>query len=226
MERRTGRMLLRLASALARQVPATLPWGGHVPQRRRAPAARVRRAHRRARHLHHPRSRRFRGPAGLARHALGLDSTERRFPGKATCLAIYSRVVNGSAALGDVLRDAFAWCVPWEEELRGLFAAYVADKQAQHVLDYDDLLLYWAHMAGDAALGAEIGARFDHILVDEYQDTNPLQAAILRGLKPDGRGITVVGDDAQAIYSFRAATGAQHPRLPGSSSRRPPASCG
>src|SRR5205085_2859032 len=59
---------------------------------------------------------------------------------------------------------------------------------------------------GDAALGGEIGARFDHILVDEYQDTNPLQAAILRGLKPDGQGLTVVGDDAQAIYSFRAAT--------------------
>jgi superfamily I DNA/RNA helicase len=74
------------------------------------------------------------------------------------------------------------------------------------VLDYDDLLLYWAQMAGDPLLAADIGGRFDHILVDEYQDTNRLQSSILSGLKPDGRGLTVVGDDARSIYSFRAAT--------------------
>jgi DNA helicase-2/ATP-dependent DNA helicase PcrA len=74
------------------------------------------------------------------------------------------------------------------------------------VLDYDDLLLYWRHMMEEPALAAEVGARFDHILVDEYQDTNALQAAILLGMKPDGRGLAVVGDDAQSIYSFRAAT--------------------
>jgi DNA helicase-2/ATP-dependent DNA helicase PcrA len=206
MERRTGRMLLRLAPSSSGQVPSTLPWAGTF----HSVAARLLREY--AAQIGVPETFTIhdRGDSedllALARHARGLDSTERRFPGKATCLAIYSRVVNGGAALGDVLRDAFAWCVPWEEDLRGLFAAYVADKQAQHVLDYDDLLLYWAHLAADASLGAEIGARFDHILVDEYQDTNPLQAAILRGLKPDGQGITVVGDDAQAIYSFRAAT--------------------
>ena len=74
------------------------------------------------------------------------------------------------------------------------------------MLDYDDLLLYWAAMMGDGAIGAEIGARFRHVLVDEYQDTNRLQAAVLLALKADGRGLTVVGDDAQAIYSFRGAT--------------------
>ena len=73
------------------------------------------------------------------------------------------------------------------------------------MLDYDDLLLYWFHMMSDDALAARVGALFDHVLVDEYQDTNTLQAEILRRLKPDGRGVTVVGDDAQAIYSFRAA---------------------
>ena len=61
-------------------------------------------------------------------------------------------------------------------------------------------------MMQDEALAAEIGARFDHVLVDEYQDTNVLQAEILQRLKPSGQGLTVVGDDAQAIYSFRAAT--------------------
>ena len=74
------------------------------------------------------------------------------------------------------------------------------------MLDYDDLLLYWAQMMSEPALAADIGGRFDHVLVDEYQDTNRLQSSILLALKPDGRGLTVVGDDAQSIYSFRAAT--------------------
>jgi DNA helicase II / ATP-dependent DNA helicase PcrA len=87
-----------------------------------------------------------------------------------------------------------------------LFAAYVKAKRRQNVLDYDDLLLYWAEMLNDKDLAAEIGSRFDHILVDEYQDTNRLQAEILLKLKPQGRGVVVVGDDAQSIYSFRAAT--------------------
>jgi DNA helicase II / ATP-dependent DNA helicase PcrA len=90
--------------------------------------------------------------------------------------------------------------------LRDLFARYVEAKQAQNVLDYDDLLLYWAQMVGDSVFATEIGGMFDHVLVDEHQDTNRLQASILLALKPDGRGLTVVGDDAQSIYSFRAAT--------------------
>ena len=90
--------------------------------------------------------------------------------------------------------------------MRELFAGYVEAKQIQNVLDYDDLLLYWAQTMSDATLADEIGGRWDHVLVDEYQDTNRLQATILTGLKPGGRGLTVVGDDAQAIYSFRAAT--------------------
>jgi DNA helicase-2/ATP-dependent DNA helicase PcrA len=87
-----------------------------------------------------------------------------------------------------------------------LFAAYVDAKQKQNVLDYDDLLLCWTQMMADADIAREIGERFDHVLVDEYQDTNRLQSSILLALKPGGRGLTVVGDDAQAIYSFRAAT--------------------
>jgi DNA helicase II / ATP-dependent DNA helicase PcrA len=74
------------------------------------------------------------------------------------------------------------------------------------VLDYDDLLLYWAQAMSDRALADDIGGRFDHVLVDEYQDTNRLQSSILLALKPRGHGLTVVGDDAQSIYSFRAAT--------------------
>jgi DNA helicase-2/ATP-dependent DNA helicase PcrA len=81
----------------------------------------------------------------------------------------------------------------------------VEAKQRQHVLDYDDLLLYWGELMGVPELAADVGTLFDHVMVDEYQDTNALQAAVLLRLKPDGAGLTVVGDDAQAIYGFRAA---------------------
>ena len=142
----------------------------------------------------------------LVRHELGFSSTESRFPAKGTCLAIYSRCVNAEMAIEEVLRTSYPWCAGWSAELRQLFAAYVEAKQRQNVLDYDDLLLYWAQMAAEPTIAAELGGRFDHVLVDEYQDTNRLQSSILLALKPDGQGLTVVGDDAQSIYSFRAAT--------------------
>ena len=142
----------------------------------------------------------------LVRHELGFSKTESRFPAKGTCLAIYSRCVNAEEPIEGVLRTFFPWCWGWADELKQLFAAYVDAKQQQNVLDFDDLLLYWAQMVSDQVLAEEIGGRFDHILVDEYQDTNRLQSSILLAMKRDGRGLTVVGDDAQSIYSFRAAT--------------------
>ena len=140
----------------------------------------------------------------LVRHERGLSKTESRFP-KGTCLAIYSRCINAELAIEEVVGMTFPWCSTWAAELKELFAAYVDAKQRQNVLDYDDLLLYWAQTLSDPGLADEIGDRFDHVLVDEYQDTNRLQAAIILALKPGGRGLTVVGDDAQSIYSFRAA---------------------
>lgn len=142
----------------------------------------------------------------LVRHELGFSKTEKRFPTKGTLIAIYSRAVNAQQPLEEVIGRAFPWVAGWSSELKALFAAYVEAKQAQGVLDYDDLLLYWAQMVTEPAIAADIAGRFDHVMIDEYQDTNRLQASILLGLKPDGRGLTVVGDDAQSIYSFRAAT--------------------
>ncbi|KAA0121268.1 ATP-dependent helicase [Methylobacterium sp. P1-11] len=142
----------------------------------------------------------------LVRHELGFSKTEKRFPTKGTCLAIYSRCVNAEMPIDAVLKASYPWCAVWAIELKQLFAAYVEAKQAQNVLDYDDLLLYWAQAASDPELSADMGGRFDHVLIDEYQDTNRLQASILLALKPDGCGLTVVGDDAQSIYAFRAAT--------------------
>ena len=142
----------------------------------------------------------------VVRHERGLSKAEKRFPRKDTCLAIYSHRVNTQRPLAETLALTYPWCAEWEGELKQLFISYVERKIANQALDYDDLLLYWHAMMQDEALAAEIGARFDHVLVDEYQDTNVLQAEILQRLKPSGQGLTVVGDDAQAIYSFRAAT--------------------
>jgi DNA helicase-2/ATP-dependent DNA helicase PcrA len=142
----------------------------------------------------------------LVRHQLGFTERKERFPTKGTCLAIYSRAVNAKAELAETLSRHFPWCATHEKDLRALFAGYVEAKQRQSVLDYDDLLLYFAQMMQVAAIAAEIAGRFDHLLVDEYQDTNRLQHEIVLALRPQGRGLTVVGDDAQAIYSFRAAT--------------------
>jgi DNA helicase-2/ATP-dependent DNA helicase PcrA len=141
----------------------------------------------------------------VSRHELGLSKRSRRFPKKDTCLAIYSRCVNARADLGETIEEFFPWCSDWEQELRELFRHYVDRKQQAQVLDYDDLLLYWLHLVSEPEYGDEIGSWFDHVLVDEYQDTNLLQSDILRALRPDGNGVTVVGDDAQSIYSFRAA---------------------
>jgi DNA helicase-2/ATP-dependent DNA helicase PcrA len=146
----------------------------------------------------------------LVRHDLGLSKTERRFPTKSTCLAIYSRAVNSETALEEVLGAHFPWCAMWHRELRRLFGVYVDTKQRQQVLDYDDLLLYWAHMMQVPAIAQQIAERFDHVLVDEYQDTNRLQASVLLTLRPNGRSLTVVGDDAQSIYVSRRDS-AQHP---------------
>jgi DNA helicase-2/ATP-dependent DNA helicase PcrA len=142
----------------------------------------------------------------VVRHDLGLSKTEKRFPRKDTCLATYSHRMNTQGRLADTLHTTFPWCAEWEEPLTCLFRSYTEKKLAIQALDYDDLLLYWRAMMEDAALAAEISGLFDHVLVDEYQDTNVLQGEILARLRPRGDGLTVVGDDAQAIYSFRAAT--------------------
>jgi DNA helicase-2/ATP-dependent DNA helicase PcrA len=139
------------------------------------------------------------------RDELGLASARRRFPRKDTCLAIYSRRVNTGSSLAQVIADQYPWCKDHHDSLAELFGRYVARKQADGVLDFDDLLLWWEAALNDPAQARAMGERFDHILVDEYQDSNRLQASIVRRLRPDGTGVFVVGDDAQSIYAFRGA---------------------
>jgi DNA helicase-2/ATP-dependent DNA helicase PcrA len=141
----------------------------------------------------------------VVRHELNLGRNDKRFPRKSTCLGIYSRCVNGCEMMEPVLTKHYPWCLEYKEQLKALFSQYVIRKQQRGVLDYDDLLLYWLQLLSSDAMAREIGGRFDHVLVDEYQDTNTVQADILRGLRRFNSNITVVGDDAQSIYSFRAA---------------------
>jgi len=105
-----------------------------------------------------------------------LSARDKRFPRKDTCLAIYSQRVNTLRPLAKVLEAQWPWCREFEPDLTRLFRSYVERKQALAVLDYDDLLLYWHGLLAEPALARRVGALFDHVLVDEYQDTNLLQA--------------------------------------------------
>jgi len=142
----------------------------------------------------------------LIRGDLGLGATERRFPRKDTLADIYSRTVNAQTKLREVLEAEFPWCADELDGIRQIFDAYTDRKRKHDCLDYDDLLLYWHALALTPGGGERVASMFDHILVDEYQDTNALQADILGATRSNGRDVMVVGDDAQAIYAFRAAT--------------------
>jgi len=141
----------------------------------------------------------------VVRHDLGFSAKEKRFPRKDACLAIYTYRVNTRLSLKQTIDEQYPWCREWEQDLTRLYREYVGRKQKINVLDFDDLLLYWHVMMQTPALAQSLSKNFDHVLVDEYQDTSTLQGEIIQALKPDGKGVTVVGDDAQAIYSFRAA---------------------
>jgi DNA helicase-2/ATP-dependent DNA helicase PcrA len=135
----------------------------------------------------------------------GLTGTGRRAPRAATCADIYTRCVSTGVHLADVVVAGYPWCVPFTEQLAGLFTGFVAFKRQHGLVDFDDLLLLWRAALADAAAGAALRALFDAVLVDEYQDVNSVQADIVRLLRPGGDGLTCVGDDAQAIYAFRGA---------------------
>ncbi len=141
----------------------------------------------------------------LARTQLDLAKGKKRFPSKAACLDIYSWGINCQKKLDEILKEDYPEHADEKDNLRALFNKYMDLKAEQGVLDYDDLLLFWRALLEDERGGTKLRGLFDCVLVDEYQDTNVLQADIIRLLRPDGQGLTVVGDDAQSIYSFRAA---------------------
>jgi DNA helicase-2/ATP-dependent DNA helicase PcrA len=135
----------------------------------------------------------------------GLADAGQRTPRAATCAEIYTRCVNTARPVSEVVTASFPWCVPFTEQLAGLFRGYTARKRARHLLDFDDLLLLWRAALADPVAGPVLRGMFDAVLVDEYQDVNAVQASIVRLLQPEGKQLTCVGDDAQAIYGFRGA---------------------
>lgn len=141
---------------------------------------------------------------GMLRTEHGFGTSKTRFPRKETIASVYSRVVSSRVSLSVTLKERFPWCAQHAEELAILFKAYTTRKREQNVIDYDDLLLYWQTLM-DSPAGDTVRNLFDHVLVDEYQDTNRSQAELLTSLCGSSGNLTVVGDDAQSIYSFRAA---------------------
>ncbi len=214
--RRAAGELLRRTDGILRRAglgasAADRVWGGTF----HAIAARLLRRHAEALGLPNDFSIHDRADAedllDVVRRSLGLgeDGASRsggRFPKKGTLMDVYSRSVNARMRIDALVEAHYPWCRPHLDALREVFSAYVDRKQAQGVLDYDDLLLFWRALLEDPLAGKDIAGRFDCVLVDEYQDTNALQAEILERLRPEGVGLTAVGDDAQSIYSFRAAT--------------------
>src|SRR5208282_4116098 len=142
----------------------------------------------------------FRGARGV-----GPPGAAQRAPRAAACADIYTRCVNTGRPVSEVVTASFPWCAPFTGQLAGLFRAYTARKRARHLLDFDDLLLLWQAALADPMAGPVLRGMFDAVLVDEYQDVNAVQASIVRLLQPDGKQLTCVGDDAQAIYGFRGA---------------------
>ena len=143
----------------------------------------------------------------LARANLGYGRQEKRFPKKESLHYVYSRHLNTERPVEQILADEFPQFTEFARDVVRIFAEYTSRKAERNLVDYDDLLLFWALMLEQSApLADRISGLYDHILVDEYQDTNLLQARILRGMCRGHQNITVVGDDAQSIYSFRGAS--------------------
>jgi DNA helicase-2/ATP-dependent DNA helicase PcrA len=203
--RRASRVMLGRARQLTGSDSSTEAWGGTF----HAVASRLLRSYGRAVGVHPDFTVLDQADAAdlfdLIRGELGLGGGRRRFPSKGTLATIYSRTVNAGVGLSEVIRSDFPWCSDEIEGIRSIFRSYAGRKRRQNVLDYDDLLLYWKALSQSQG-SRPLPALFDHILVDEYQDTNGLQAEILKGMWNGQGSLTAVGDDAQAIYSFRSAT--------------------
>lgn len=208
--RRAAAEMLERAGRFTDQNSAGKVWGGTF----HAVASRVLRQHGRALGLSPEFTVMDQADAAdmmnLIRGDLGLAQGKRRFPQKNTLIALYSRMVNSRTKLSDVARHHFPWCQEDLDGVRQIYEQYTRRKREQNILDYDDLLLFWNALCASPGTGDLLAARFDHILVDEYQDTNLIQSEILqamrRPLEGERRNVMVVGDDAQSIYSFRAAT--------------------
>ncbi len=131
---------------------------------------------------------------------------EKRFPKKSTILEIYSKSVNKETPTKQIIEEEFPQFAHCEDKIIEVHKAYVGYKRENSVLDYDDLLLYVKLLLeNNEGLRKKLSNQYQYIMVDEYQDTNTLQADVIKLLASEHSNIMAVGDDAQSIYSFRGA---------------------
>lgn len=143
----------------------------------------------------------------LVRGQLGLGDKDKRFPRKGTIAEIFSKCENTLQSIEDVVLDEFSHFSEFLEDLIKLKEAYDTQKQQRQLLDYDDLLVKLSGLLAETeGVGGKVTEQFRYILVDEYQDTNRLQAQVIRRLARGHHNVMVVGDDSQSIYAFRGAT--------------------
>lgn len=143
----------------------------------------------------------------LVRGQSGFADKEKRFPRKGTIAEIFSKCENTLQPLEDVVVNEFSHLADFLEDLVKLKRGYDAQKRERQLLDYDDLLIRLRQLLEDAdGIGGTVAEQFRYLLVDEYQDTNRLQADLIRRLARGHHNVMVVGDDSQSIYAFRGAT--------------------
>jgi len=136
---------------------------------------------------------------------LKIKTLDKRFPKGDVLLDLYSYTINTGRKLSEVLAERAPHFLALQDEIVRVFGRYLERKKGARACDYDDLLLHWKTLL-DTETGKELAARFQHVLVDEYQDTNHLQGDVVDGMARGHGNVTVVGDDAQSIYAFRGAS--------------------
>ena len=143
----------------------------------------------------------------LVRAQLGLNEKDKRFPRKGTIAEMFSKSENTLRPLDEIVVEEFDHFSDHLEALGQLQRGYQASKRQRQLVDYDDLLVLLRRLLmEDEAIRRTISSLYRYILVDEYQDTNRLQADVVRHLASTHQNVMVVGDDAQSIYAFRGAT--------------------
>ena len=145
------------------------------------------------------------GVINLLKSSLELGVGNRRFPSKRVIINLISKSVNKSIPLGELLDDEFGHLAEFLDDIVRINEHYRKYKLEHGLMDYDDLLVNWQRILEIPEVQLEISNRFSHVMVDEYQDTNRIQAGIVRAIAHTHDNVMVVGDDSQSIYSFRGA---------------------
>lgn len=143
---------------------------------------------------------------GMIRTRMGLNKADLRFPKKGALLSLISKSVNKGIAIEPVIFDEYPHFLEWADTIQQVAEEYVRYKKSMAVLDFDDLLVSFRDLLRNQdEVRQQLSRYYRYIMVDEYQDTNKMQAQIVQLLTEAHQNVMVVGDDAQSIYSFRGA---------------------